>query len=237
LSWQYGTIIVHALEFTKWATWTKFQQAQHLVAVGEGELVEGGHRRRPSNQAPSSSPGREATHRSRPRRGKRRLPALDPANLRRNGGAEGWRRQHRGGGSGGGGGVWDGGGGGGSGAWDGGGGAEVEAAVELEMEEATRRRRRWWSSGWRRRRGGAGGGGARDGGGGAEVEVAAQSSGWSLGEVEASTRGVGTKGGGPLEVEEMQRGEIPPGMRDGGGLRANCRTRCRHRWRRNSGVF
>jgi hypothetical protein len=25
LSWQYGTIIVHALEFTKWATWTKFQ--------------------------------------------------------------------------------------------------------------------------------------------------------------------------------------------------------------------
>jgi hypothetical protein len=199
--------------------------AHHLVAVGEGELVEGGHRRpdlrrRPSNRAPSSSPGREATHRSRPRRGKRRPPALDPVNLRRNGGAEGWRRQHGGGGSGGGGGVRDGGG-----------------AVELGMEEAARRNRRWWSSGWRRRRGGAGGGGARDGGGGAEVEVAAQSSGWSLGEVEASTRGVGTKGGGPLEVEEMQRGEIPPGMRDGGGLRANCRTRCRHRWRRNSGVF
>jgi hypothetical protein len=28
LSWQYETIIVHALEFTKWATWTKFQHLQ-----------------------------------------------------------------------------------------------------------------------------------------------------------------------------------------------------------------
>jgi hypothetical protein len=28
LSWQYGTIIVHALEFTKWATWTKFQHGK-----------------------------------------------------------------------------------------------------------------------------------------------------------------------------------------------------------------
>jgi hypothetical protein len=126
------------------------------------------------------------------------------------------------------------------------------AAVELGMEEAARRWRQRWSSRWRRRRGGGGGGGARDGGGDAEepamvelgMETAAQrwrrrrqSSGWRLGEVEAGTRGVGTKGGGPLEVEEMQRGEIPPGMRDGGGLRANCRTRCRHRWRRNSGVF
>jgi hypothetical protein len=27
LSWQYGNIIVHALEFTKWATWAKFQHS------------------------------------------------------------------------------------------------------------------------------------------------------------------------------------------------------------------
>jgi hypothetical protein len=26
LYWQYGFIIVHVLEFTKWVTWTKFQQ-------------------------------------------------------------------------------------------------------------------------------------------------------------------------------------------------------------------
>jgi hypothetical protein len=31
LSWQYGTIIVHALEFTKWATWTKFQHSSHTT--------------------------------------------------------------------------------------------------------------------------------------------------------------------------------------------------------------
>jgi hypothetical protein len=52
LSWQYGTIIVHALEFTKWATWTKFQHRAPRPAT-HSQQWKGKQRRRKEPQVSS----------------------------------------------------------------------------------------------------------------------------------------------------------------------------------------